>query len=100
MRPATAIAAFLILLSALAGFGAPAPAAAAACLSGAERRQAVQSGQALRPGAIRRSVQGELLDLDLCWRGGRLVYVATVLGPGGAVRKLTIDAASGAPAGR
>jgi hypothetical protein len=101
MRSGTAILAILAVVLALAGsVGGAGPAAAAECLSGKERRQAVQSGQAMRPGQVRRAVQGELIDLKLCWQSGRLVYVATVLGNGGAVRRLTVDAFSGALVGR
>jgi hypothetical protein len=101
MRSGTAILAILAVVLGLAGsVGGAGPAGAAECLSGAERRQAVQSGQAMRPGQLRRAVQGELIDLKLCWQGGRLVYVATVLGNGGAVRRLTVDAFSGALVGR
>lgn len=102
MRPAPALLALLLAVSMFAGSTAVGvvPAAAANCLSGAERRQAVQTGQAMKPGKIRRAVQGELIDLKLCWRGGRLVYVATVLAGGGAVRRLTVDANSGALVGR
>lgn len=100
MRPGSALLAILLVLTTLAGVPVAGPAAAAECLSGAERRQAVQSGQAMRPGQLRRAVQGEMIDLKLCWRGGRLVYVATVLGAGGAVRRLTVDAFSGALVGR
>lgn len=102
MRPGPPLLALLLVAVVLVGapVAGVAPAAAAECLSGAERRQAVQTGQAMRPGQIRRAVQGELIDLKLCWRGGRLTYVATVLGAGGAVRRLTIDAASGAVVGR
>ncbi len=100
MRLGTALLAILLVLTTLAGhLAVVGPAVAAECLSGAERRQAVQSGQAMRPGQLRRAVQGEMIDLKLCWRGGRLVYVATVLGAGGAVRRLTVDAFSGALVG-
>jgi hypothetical protein len=101
MRLGTALLAILLVLSTLGGhLASVGPAGAAECLSGAERRQAVQTGQAMRPGQLRKAVQGEMIDLKLCWRGGRLVYVATVLGAGGAVRRLTVDAFSGALVGR
>ncbi|MDQ0315127.1 PepSY domain-containing protein [Amorphus orientalis] len=79
----------LVLLVVLA-----APAAQAACLSPDQQRQAVQSGQVVRPGAVQGQVNGELLRLDLCDEGGRLVYVATVL-QGGQVTRVTFDARSG-----
>jgi uncharacterized membrane protein YkoI len=68
----------------------------AACLSPAEQRDAVQSGAAVRPAAVQGQVQGELLRLELCQEGGRLVYVATVLMPGGQVDRIVFDARSGA----
>ncbi|MGX1099946.1 PepSY domain-containing protein [Amorphus sp. MBR-141] len=70
--------------------------AAAACLSPGEQRDAVQSGAAVRPAAVQGQVQGELVRLDLCQDGGRLVYVATVLMPGGQVDRVVFDARSGA----
>lgn len=70
--------------------------ASAACLSPAEQRDAVQSGAAVRPASVQGQVQGELLRLDLCDQGGGLVYVATVLMPGGQVERMTFDARSGA----
>jgi len=88
----------LVAAAALATFVAGEP-AAAQCLSPAEQRAAVRSGAAVRPGVIRRAVPGELLNLQLCRQGGRLVYRATVIRPNGAVRTMTIDAGSGAPMG-
>lgn len=69
--------------------------AKAQCLSPGEQRQAVQSGAAVRPASVQGQVNGELLRLDLCNEGGRLVYVATVLN-GGQVSRITFDARSGA----
>ncbi|WP_018701239.1 PepSY domain-containing protein [Amorphus coralli] len=84
------------LLLALLLLAAAPQAAAAACLSPDQQRQAVQSGAAVRPATVQGQVQGELLRLDLCDQGGRLVYVATVLMPGGQVERVTFDARSGA----
>ncbi|MBN8998414.1 MAG: PepSY domain-containing protein [Rhizobiales bacterium] len=58
------------------------PAAANGCLSQGEARQAVQ-----------------VLSAQLCRAGGGLVYVVSVLGEGGQVRRLTVDAVSGAVSG-
>ncbi len=77
----------------------PGDAQAAQCLSQKEQRAAVRSGQVVRPAAIRRSAAGDLLNLQLCMQGGRLVYRATVIRPNGNVRTVIIDAASGAPMG-
>lgn len=71
-------------------------AAGAACLSPGEQRAAVQSGAAVRPATVQGQVQGELVRLDLCEEGGRLIYVATVLMPGGQVDRVVFDARSGA----
>ncbi|MEW5421379.1 PepSY domain-containing protein [Amorphus sp. 3PC139-8] len=87
-RRRLALAVFFLL----AAFGA----AEAQCLSGDQQRQAVQSGQAVRPSSVQSQVQGELIRLDLCNEGGRLVYIATVLGGGGQVSRVVFDARTGA----
>lgn len=89
----------LALAALLATSAVPGAADAAACLSQQEQRAAVRSGAAVRPGMVRRNVPGELLNLKLCDRGGRLVYLATVMRPNGTIRTMVIDAASGAPLG-
>ena len=70
--------------------------AAAACLDGAAQRAAIAAGQVVRPAEVRRAAGGELLDLSLCDEGGRLVYIAIVLRPDGAVKRVVFDARSGA----
>lgn len=87
---------FRAFLLALTLVFAAAQAADAACLSQGEQRDAVASGAAVRPAAVQGQVQGELLRLELCQEGGRLVYVATVLMPGGQVDRIVFDARSGA----
>jgi len=88
----------VFLVAALLG---PAPAARAqGCLSAAEARSAVQSGQALPLSrmlkTIRQTVGGEILPPpQLCDAGGRLVYHVNVLGRDGQVTQITVDAASG-----
>ncbi|WP_205470696.1 PepSY domain-containing protein [Breoghania sp. L-A4] len=69
--------------------------AAAQCLSGGEARQAVASGQAQPLGAISAGIQGKIVRADLCQSGGRLVYQLSVLS-GSQVRRVTVDARSGA----
>lgn len=86
-----------IIAGALAGFLALAvtgETAWAACLNQNQARQAVASGQARPLGAVSRSVGGEIVRADLCERGGRLVYVLSVLS-GGKVTKRVVDARSG-----
>lgn len=85
--------AFLVALTLVFAVAQP---AAAACLSQGEQRDAVQSGAAVRPAVVQGQVQGELLRLELCDEGGRLIYVATVLMPGGQVDRIVFDARSGA----
>lgn len=86
----------VFLVAALLG-----PAARAqGCLSAAEARSAVQSGQALPLSrmlkTIRQTVGGEILPPpQLCDAGGRLVYHVNVLGRDGQVTQITVDAASG-----
>ncbi len=69
--------------------------AAAQCLSGGEARQAVASGQAKPLGAISAGIKGKIVRADLCQSGGRLVYELSVLS-GSQVRRVTVDARSGA----
>ena len=71
------------------------PAAEAACLSAGEARQAVAAGEALRLGAVARSVGGDILDAQLCERGGQLVYRLSVMVDGGRVTTVLVDARSG-----
>lgn len=66
----------------------------AACLSQAEARQAVASGQAKPLGSLARAAGGEIVRADLCEQGGRLVYVLSVLSNGKVVQRV-VDARSG-----
>lgn len=70
-------------------------AASAACLAPREQRALVRSGEVMRPARIGRALDGEVLRLQLCEQGGRLVYQATVLGRNGRVRQRVVDARSG-----
>jgi len=89
----------LALAALLATSADPGAAAAAGCLSQQEQRAAIRAGTVVRPAAVRRHVPGELLNLKLCDRDGRLVYLATVLRPNGTIRTMVLDAASGTPIG-
>ncbi len=73
--------------------------AGAACLDGAAQRAAIAAGQVVRPAEARRAAGGDLLELALCDENGRLVYIATVLRPDGAVSRVVIDARTGAVIG-
>ena len=93
----------LILLGFAAIHAAPADAAGhprRACLTKAEQRAAVASHRAISLGraiksARRHGHHGEALRARLCHRGGRLVYVLTLLPRNGKVRRVTVDAANG-----
>lgn len=65
------------------------------CLSGAEARAAVQSGQAQPLRNIAGGLGGEVVKAQLCQRGGRLVYEVGVLQSDGQVARRVIDASSG-----
>lgn len=88
-----AVAALILL--ALSG----APAFANGCLSQSEARQAVQSGQAVSLSQLRAGIPGEVLSAQLCQSGGGLVYMVSVLVDGGQVKRLRVDATSGAVSG-
>jgi uncharacterized membrane protein YkoI len=70
------------------------------CLSQGEARQAVASGEAVSLSQIRAGIPGEVLAAQLCRGGGGLVYVVNVLGEGGQVKRLQVDARSGAVYGQ
>lgn len=78
-----------------AAFASASAAQSAECLTVREHRLAVRSGEVVKPAAINRAVDGEVLQLTLCRHDGRLVYHATVLEPGGRVRNHLIDARNG-----
>lgn len=86
----TTVLAFL----ALAGMTLASP-AMANCLSGAEARSAVSSGQALPLGNVAGGLGGEVVKAQLCRRGGKLVYVVGVLQSSGQVVRKVVDAKSG-----
>lgn len=67
------------------------------CLSRAEQRQAVRSGQVVRPGKVGRTLGGKVLRLKLCRTGAGLVWQMQVLSRDGRVRAHVVDARSGQP---
>ena len=93
----------LIVGLALLGLGPPglgASAYAQGCLSAGDARAAVASGQVVPLsrilGQLRQAAGGEILPgPQLCKLGGQFVYFVNVLSPDGAVKRLTVDAASG-----
>jgi hypothetical protein len=96
----------IILLAALfVWFGSdvsgPSPAYGESCLSQGEARDAVQRGDAIALSAIRGALGGgEVVSAQLCRGGNGLVYVVSVLGNDGAVKRVRVDARSGAVVGR
>ncbi|MCX5576882.1 PepSY domain-containing protein [Kaistia terrae] len=73
------------------------------CLSQGEARQAVQKGDAISLSEIRGSLAGdggEVVSAQLCKAGNRLVYVVNVLGNGGEVKRVRVDARTGSIMGR
>lgn len=83
-------------LLALAAQAEPVPAAAqGACLSRVDQRAAVRSGDAIRPGQLRRSLGGKMLRLRLCRTAGGLVWQVTTLRKNGRVISHVVDARSG-----
>ncbi|MGA7971586.1 MAG: hypothetical protein WCA36_02170 [Pseudolabrys sp.] len=95
---------FALLLLGFLAMGATSAVAAGhpgrACLTKAEQRAAVASHRAISLGraiksAHRHGHHGEALRARLCHRGGRLVYVLTLLPRNGKVRRVTVDAGNG-----
>ena len=97
----------LIVIGFLSVVGSAAPAFAAGhgeCLDKAEQRAAVASHRAIPLALAIRSLRkhgrlAEVVRADLCERGGRLVYVLTLLPRSGKVMRAVIDAGSGDPIG-
>ncbi len=69
------------------------------CMTRREAKAFVLSGRAVRlrfvRGIAEQAAKGEMINAELCWRGGQAVYVITVLSAGGKVMYVTLDAASG-----
>jgi uncharacterized membrane protein YkoI len=82
---------------------APSAAGAQECLSSAETREAVSSGEAAPLSRVARELTerygGQIVRADLCRQGGGLVYRVTVLGERGEVHNAVVDAATGQIAG-
>ena len=98
----------LLLLGLLSGPGLATSGFAAErhgeCLDKAEQRAAVASHRAIPLALAIRSLhergrRAEVVRADLCQRGGRLVYVLTLLPRSGKVTRAVIDAGSGDPIG-
>ncbi|MFI5409881.1 PepSY domain-containing protein [Kaistia sp. UC242_56] len=98
--------AILFLAAMFVWFGSPEYGPSAAygdtCLSQGEARQAVQNGDAISLSEIRGSLAdgGEVVSAQLCRAGNRLVYIVNVLGSGGEVKRVRVDARSGSIMGR
>lgn len=69
------------------------------CLTRAEQRAAIQTGEAIPLAAVRQALRqrmgGELVRARLCQDAGRLIYLLTVLSRDGKVRRVTVDATNG-----
>ncbi len=65
--------------------------AQASCLSQAQARQVVASGQAVPLGSVAGQAGGEIVKAQLCQQGGGYVYVLSVL-KNGAVTTVTVNA--------
>jgi len=91
----------LLTLALAAGILAAVPPqdAFAACLSNAETRAVIASGQALPPGQITATLQRryrvDIVGVQLCEEGRRYVYRVTVLAPTGRVRRVVVNASNG-----
>ncbi|BCP52842.1 hypothetical protein K32_14590 [Kaistia sp. 32K] len=98
---------FILLTALFVWFGTdvsgPKSAYGESCLSQGEARQAVQRGDAISLSEIRGSVAGnggEVVSAQLCKAGNRLIYVVNVLGEGGEVKRVRVDARDGSIVGR
>src|SRR5690606_22567553 len=101
-------AACLVLLSALALGASPAAAEginvaqgfpADSCVSRRELKSLVLSGRVVRLRPLKRiaeqTARGEMINAELCMRGGAMVYVITILSETGSVVYVTFDAVTG-----
>jgi uncharacterized membrane protein YkoI len=93
---------YLLALVVLAAAGPAAAADPAACLIQEQRRAAVASHHAIPLARAvrdlrRRTAGGEVVGARLCYHGGDLVYVLTVLARDGKVLRASVNAASGVP---
>lgn len=74
----TKLAVFGLLIGSLL-IEVPTDAFAQGCLGPGQQRKAISSGQARPFGSIASRIGGELVGARLCQRGGRLVYIVTIL---------------------
>lgn len=85
-----------LALAATLGLLAAAPAQAQACLDKRQIQDAVSSGEIQSLNAVLASAgvgsNAEILSVQVCDQGGRLVYVIGVLGPSGEAQNLVVDA--------
>ena len=92
-KPSASIALALALALAIAGAG---QANAQACLDKRQIQEAVSSGQIMSLDAVLAQAgadpSSEILNVDVCDEGGRLVYVIGVLSSDGQAQNLTLSA--------
>jgi len=92
-KPPASIALALALALALAGTG---PSQAQACLDKRQIQEAVSSGEIMSLDAVLAQAgvdpSAEVLNVDVCDEGGRLVYVIGVLSSDGQAQNLTLNA--------
>jgi len=72
------------------------------CLSAQEERAAIASGKAVPFASVIRTLHRapkDVIGARLCQEGDRLIYMLTLLGRDGKVRRASVDAASGAVVG-
>lgn len=94
---ATALAA-VILAPPGPGFAAEAP----HCLTGEEQRAAIATGKSLPLAAVIHSLHRapkDVIKAQLCEEPERLIYMLTLLGRDGKVKRATVDATNGAVVG-
>ncbi|MBN9333248.1 hypothetical protein [Devosia sp.] len=92
-KPSAAAAIALALALALAGTGSS---QAQACLDRRQIQEAVTSGQIMSLDAVLASAgvdsKAEVLNVQVCDQGGRLVYIIGVLTPDGQAQNLVLNA--------
>jgi hypothetical protein len=90
---------FAAVLLALPPFAAAAQGYPDGCLTRREAIATVQDGRALRlrqvRGTAEQAARGEMINAELCYRGGQLVYVITVLSVTGKVVYVSLNATTG-----
>ena len=69
------------------------------CMGRREAKALIMSGRAVRLRAVRglaeQAANGEMINAELCYRGGQLVYVLTVLSVTGKVVYVSLNATTG-----